>query len=125
MAKKKSKSTTDNGDKPAHGAKSAAVREYLKANKGAKPKEIVEAMKAKGIVVSPSMVSVIKAKAGIKKAKRNAQAAVASNDKTAAAQTSKSDGLEAVLLLYKAARGQDVPQKQVTGAFLSLVEMMS
>ena len=82
-------------------------------------------MKAKGIDISPNMVSIIKAKAGIKKAKRSAAAAVASNDKTAAAQTSRSNGLEAALLLYKAARGQEVQQKQVTNAFLSLVEMLS
>jgi hypothetical protein len=127
MAKKKSKSssTTNGAAKPQHGAKSAAVREYLQANKDAKPKEIMEAMLAQGITVSPNMVSVIKAKAGIKKAKRSAQAAVASNDKTAGAQTSKSNGLEAALLLYKAARGQEVQQKQVTTAFLSLVEMLS
>jgi hypothetical protein len=128
MAKKKSKSSTStssSSSKPQHGAKSAAVREYLLANKDAKPKEIMDAMLAQGITVSPNMVSVIKAKAGIKKAKRSAQAAVASNDKTAGAQTSKSNGLEAALLLYKAARGQDVQQKQVTTAFLSLVEMLS
>lgn len=126
MAKKKSKSAgASNGSKPQHGAKSAAVREYLQTSPGAKPKEIVEVLKAKGIDISPNMVSIIKAKAGIKKAKRSAQAAVASNDKTAAAQTSKSDGLEAALLLYKAARGQEVQPKRVTSAFLSLVEMLS
>jgi hypothetical protein len=129
MAKKKSKppssASTNGGAKPQHGAKSAAVRDYLLANKDAKPKEIVEALKAQGIDISPNMVSIIKAKAGIKKAKRSAQAAVASNDKTAGAQTSKSNGLEAALMLYKAARGQDVQPKQVTTAFLSLVEMLS
>jgi hypothetical protein len=127
MAKKKSKPAgASNGNgKPQHGAKSAAVREYLQTSPGAKPKEIVEALKAKGIDISPNMVSIIKAKAGIKKAKRSAAAAVASNDKTAAAQTSRSNGLEAALLLYKAARGQEVQQKQVTSAFLSLVEMLS
>lgn len=128
MAKKQSKpsATSSNGaPKPERGAKSAAIREYLQANKGAKPKEIVAALKTKGVDVSPNMVSIIKAKAGIKKAKRNAAAAVASNDKTAGAQTDKSNGLEAALLLYKAARGQEVPHKHITSAFLSLVELLS
>ncbi len=128
MAKKKSNSTSSTGSsegKLERGAKSAAIREYFKAHKKAKPKEVIEALKANGIEVSPNMVSVIKAKAGIKKAKRTAAAAVASHDQTATAQTNKSNGLEAALLLYKAARGQSVPQKQVTSAFLSLVEMLS
>ena len=121
MAKKKPKSASTpatpeggSGKSPERGAKSAAVREYLKANKRAKPKEIVAALKAQGINVSTNLVSVIRATAGIKKAKRTAVAAVASHDKTATAQTDRSNGLEAALLLYKAARGQTVPPKQVT-----------
>jgi len=42
--------------------KSAAIREYLDQNKRAKPKEIVAAMKEKGLDVSPQMVSTIKTK---------------------------------------------------------------
>ncbi|HTN77682.1 MAG TPA: hypothetical protein VL096_20635 [Pirellulaceae bacterium] len=128
MAKKKNPSanTPANGAaKPERGVKSAAIREYFHKNKTAKGKEVIEALGAQGIEVSPNMVSVVKAKLGIKKAKRSAEAAVASHDKTAVAQTNKSNGLEAALLLYKASRGQDVPQKQVTAAFLSLVELLS
>lgn len=40
--------------------KSAAVREYLKGNKQAKPKEIVAALKERGVDVSPNMVSMIR-----------------------------------------------------------------
>jgi hypothetical protein len=42
--------------------KSAAIREYLDVHKRAKPKEIVAAMKEKGLDVSPQMVSTIKTK---------------------------------------------------------------
>jgi arginine repressor len=125
MAKKSGKSKSGNGAAPERGQKSAAIRAYLQANRNAKPKEIMEALKAQGIEVSPNMVSIVKAKAGIKKAKRNAQAATASKDSTAAAQTTRSNGLEAALLLYKAAKGQEVQPKQVTAAFLSLVELLS
>jgi hypothetical protein len=127
MGKKKSKSSesASSGNGPQRGAKSAAIREYLAANKGAMPKQVVEALKNNGIDVSPNMVSIIKAKQGIKKAKRSAERAVASHDTTAAAQTSKSQGLDAALVLYKAARGQDVSSKQVTNSFLSLVALLS
>jgi hypothetical protein len=45
------------------GAKSAAIREYLEANPGAMPKEVVAALKKKGLKVSAQMVSVLKGKA--------------------------------------------------------------
>jgi hypothetical protein len=45
-----------------HGAKSAAIREYLEANPNAKPKEVVEALKAKRMSVSAQMVSVLRGK---------------------------------------------------------------
>ena len=45
------------------GAKSAAIREYLAANPGAMPKEVVAALKNKGLKVSAQMVSVLKGKA--------------------------------------------------------------
>lgn len=43
--------------------KSASIREYLAANPAAKPREIVEALAAKGVVVTPMFVSTIKSKA--------------------------------------------------------------
>jgi hypothetical protein len=126
MAKKKAKSAnTTNGAAPERGAKSAAIREYYKAHKGAKPKEVIAALKAQGIDVSTNLVSVIRATAGVKKAKRVANAAVASNDQSAGAKLNKSRGLEAALTLYRAAKGAEVPGKQVSGAFLALVEMLS
>lgn len=45
------------------GAKSAAIREHLAANPGAMPKEVVAALKLKGLKVSGQMVSVLKGKA--------------------------------------------------------------
>ena len=45
-----------------HGAKSAAIRAYLAENSGAMPRDVVAALKEKGIRVSPQMVSVLKGK---------------------------------------------------------------
>ena len=45
-----------------HGAKSAAIREYLEANPYAKPKEVVGALKEKRLTVSAQMVSVLRGK---------------------------------------------------------------
>lgn len=39
--------------------KSKVIREYYEANKKAKPREIAEALKAQGLVLSPQYVSVI------------------------------------------------------------------
>jgi hypothetical protein len=125
MGKKKAKSASDaegNGGME-RGAKSNAIRAYLSTHKNAKPKEVVAALKEQGMVVSPNMVSILRAKAKVKKARRNA--AAAGSDAAGAATINKSKGLEAVLTLYKAAKGQEVPGKQVSGAFLTLVEMLS
>jgi hypothetical protein len=43
-----------------HGAKSQAISEYLAENKGASPKQIVEALKAKGVEVSFGLASAVK-----------------------------------------------------------------
>jgi hypothetical protein len=45
-----------------HGAKSAAIREYLSENPGAMPRVVVEALRAKGLKVSAQMVSILKGK---------------------------------------------------------------
>jgi uncharacterized protein YnzC (UPF0291/DUF896 family) len=103
--------------------KSAAVREYLKAHKGAMPKEIVPAMKAKGIDVSPQMVSMIKAKQKIKQAQRRAKEAPA-DDATAGAKTNRAAGLDTALTLYKASQGIETPKNKIREAFLLLVEML-
>lgn len=44
--------------------KSAAIREYLDNNPEAKPREIVDALKAQGVEVTPAFVSTIKSKSG-------------------------------------------------------------
>jgi hypothetical protein len=46
---------------------SAAIREYLKTNRKATPAEIKEAMKAKGIEASDSLISAVKYRKGKKK----------------------------------------------------------
>ena len=120
MAKKSA--TNKATDKPKIN-KSAAVREYLKAHKGAMPKEIVPAMKAKGIEVSPQMVSMIKAKQKIKQAQRRAKEAPA-DDATAGAKTNRAAGLDAALTLYKASQGIETPKNKIREAFLLLVEML-
>ena len=120
MAKKSA--TSKATDKPKVN-KSAAIRDYLKAHKGAMPKEIVPAMKAKGIDVSPQMVSMIKAKQKIKQAQRRAKEAPA-DDATAGAKTNRAAGLDAALLLYKASQGIETPKNKIRGAFLLLVEML-
>jgi hypothetical protein len=43
-------------------SKAGAVREYLTANPQAKGKEVVAALKVKGITISPNYVSMIKSK---------------------------------------------------------------
>lgn len=123
MAKKAAtKNTTDEAAPKVN--KSAAIRDHLKANKGAMPKDVSAALKAKGINVSPQVVSMIKSKMKIKKAQRRADRAVASNDPTAGAQTNRVAGLDAALLLYKAAQGQEIPVTKVRAAFLLLVETL-
>ena len=121
MAKKSA--TNKATDKPKVN-KSAAIREYLTAHKGAMPKETSAALKAKGIDVSPQMVSLIKSKSKVRKAQRRAKAAVAANDSTAGAQINRAAGLDAALSLYKAAQGVETPRNKIREAFLLLVEML-
>jgi len=104
--------------------KSAMVRDYLKTHKNAKPKEIVAALKEQGIEISPNMVSIIKAKAKVKRAKRQAKVATASHDSTAGAKLASASGLDAAMTLFKAAQGRDVPAAKVRAAFLTLVEQL-
>jgi len=104
--------------------KSAAIREYLMAHKGAMPKETSAALKETGIDVSPQMVSMVKAKWKVKKARRRAKEAVAAHDSTAGAKTNRAAGLDAALTLYKAAQGMETSRNKVREAFLLLVEML-
>jgi len=53
--------------------KSAAIRTYLEAHKGAKPKEVVEALSVTGLEITPNLVSMIKGKMGSTKTKDRAQ----------------------------------------------------
>jgi len=116
--------------KPAGGAgatkvnKSAMIREYLDGHKDAKPKEIVAALKEKGVDVSPNMVSIVKAKAKVKRAKRQAKEAKASHDSSAGAKVAGAASLDAALTLYKAAQGHETPAAKVRQAFLTLVEQL-
>jgi hypothetical protein len=104
--------------------KSAMIRDYLKTHKGAKPKEIVAYMNAQGVEVSANMVSIVKAKAKVKRAKRQAKEAKASHDVSAGAKAASASGLDAALTLYKAAQGQDVGSAKVRAAFLTLVAQL-
>ncbi len=122
MAKKSQSSKAADSGKPKVN-KSAAIREYLTAHHGAMPKEISAALKAKGIDVSPQMVSMIKAKQKIKKAHRRASEATA-DDATAGAKTNRAAGLDAALALYKAAQGMETSKNKIREAFLLLVEIL-
>src|SRR5687768_13689926 len=61
--------------KAPRGAKSQAVRDYLKANKDAGPTAVVAALKEQGLSVSTAMVSGIKAKIGLSKRRRRRKVA--------------------------------------------------
>lgn len=104
------------GDEKVRGSKTAAIKDYMAAHKGAMPKEIVAALKEQGIEVSPNLVSIIRAKMKVKGAKTKAA-------KTGTAPTGNAAALDAALTLYKAARsspeGNGTKTRQ---AFLLLVE---
>jgi hypothetical protein len=121
MAKKSQSSKASEGEPKVN--KSAAIREYLTANKGAMPKETSAALKANGIDVSPQMVSMIKAKWKVKQAQRRAKEAPA-DDVTAGAKTNRAAGLDAALTLYKAAQGMETSKNRIREAFLLLVEII-
>ncbi len=104
--------------------KSAEIREYLKGHKQARPKEVVAALKEKGIDVAPSMVSIIRAQSKVKRAVREAAEAKASHSSNAGAKLTQADGLDAALTLYKAAQGQETPTAKLKAAFLKLVDVM-
>jgi hypothetical protein len=71
------------------------------------------------------MVSVIRAKAGVKKARRQATAAADAHDATATRRLNQAAALEAALTLYKAARGKEVPGPRVRDSFLLLVDVLA
>lgn len=119
------------GDMNGHGAsgkrgeKTAAITEYLQGNRRAMPKEVVGALKEKGIEVSSNMVSMVKARLGIRRARRRARHSAATNHPAAAAHASNAHGLEAALTLYKAAReSSEVPATKIRQSFLALVEIL-
>lgn len=74
------------------GAKSAAIREYLAANPGTKTKDVVAALKLKGIRVSGPMVSTLKGKVGGGPARRRT-----------AAKSSRSPSIEDLIAAKKLA----------------------
>lgn len=104
----------------ARGGKSNAIREYMAAHKDAMPKEIVAALKERGIVVSPNLVSILRAKQKVKSVRKNKKSAdsdASSGDNAAA--------LAAALTLYKAARSNpNGGTAEVRRAFLILVETL-
>jgi hypothetical protein len=104
--------------------KSAAIRDYLTKSANAMPKEVVAALAANGITVSPQMVSVIKAKSKVKSARTRAKASASSKSAFAASELQTSHGLDAALLLYKAALGAETSQQRIRAAFLGLVEIL-
>lgn len=121
MAKKARAKTAVEGDAPARGGKSAAIREYMAAHKNAMPKEIVAALKEKGIEVSPNLVSILRAKAKVKGAKK--KAAAGGGEVGNGASAGNAAALDAALTLYKAARNSsDGANAKIRQAFLLLVE---
>jgi hypothetical protein len=113
------------GDGSRRGEKSEAIRQYFKTHKHAMPKEVVASLKEKGLTVSPNMVSMIKAKLGIKRVKRSARLAAEANHASAGTEARHAAGLDAALTLYKAAREQsDVPASKIRQSFLALVEIL-
>lgn len=123
MAKKTRAKAAVGGDTAVRGGKSAAIREYMAAHKNAMPKEIVAALKEKGIEVSPNLVSILRAKAKVKGAKKKAAAGAAEGSSGASAGNAAA--LDAALTLYKAARtsaeGNSTKTRQ---AFLLLVDAL-
>jgi arginine repressor len=70
--------------KTASGTKSAAIQEYLAANKAASPKQIVEALHQKGVEVSFGLASAVKyGKKGKKSSVKKAGKATAAKGKPA------------------------------------------
>ena len=59
--------------------KSQAIRDFLKADRNAMPKDVAQALKVKGIKVSPQMVSTVKFNMRKNKGKRRATGRKASN----------------------------------------------
>jgi len=106
-------------DASARGSKTAAIKEYMAAHKGAMPKEIVAALKEQGVEVSPNLVSIIRAKLKVKGAKKKAKGGDEFGNGSPAGNAA---ALEAALTLYKAARSSPEAGTKVRQAFLLLVE---
>src|SRR5687768_16499713 len=100
MAKKKTRRKTTKANGQGRVNKAQAIRDYLTTNKQAMPKEVVPALKKIGIDVSPSQVSMVKARMKIGRAKRQAKQAVPDHDATAGSKTKNSAALDAALILY-------------------------
>ena len=72
-SKRRSKPTAEKSNK------SAAIRAYLEAHPGTKPKAVVEALSGQGLQISPNLVSIIKTKMGTKRPKHRGSAQGGSN----------------------------------------------
>ena len=77
--------------------KSEEIRKYATNNPSSSAKEVVAALKKKGIIVSAPTVATVKSKAGIKKQKRKS-----TNSKTRTARTSQPASPVSVELLCAA-----------------------
>lgn len=116
--------TNGNGASGKRGEKTAAIKAYLQHNRRAMPKEVVSALKEQGVEVSSNMVSMVKARLGIRRARRRARQAAAANHPAAESHASNAAGLESAMLLYKAAReSSEVSPAKIRQAFLQLVEI--
>jgi len=123
MAKKTSQkvATATDATATAHGSKSDAIRNYMAAHKNAMPKEIVAALKDQGIVVSPNLVSILRAKQKVKSARKTRKSEAGTDN--GASVGNNAAALEAALTLYKAARSSpDGKSPKTRQAFLLLVE---
>jgi hypothetical protein len=95
MAKKKS------APAKAEVNKSQAIRDYLKANRKAMPKAVVEALKAQGIEVSSQMVSTVKFNMSKKKGGKKRAAAASKSSAGNGEMISVSALLDAKKLVEK------------------------
>src|SRR5262245_3560687 len=100
MAKKpgrRPKSETKGAGQLERGAKTKAVKAYLSEHRKAMPKEVVAALAQQGITISPNMVSIIKAKSKVGRAKHKASQAAAAGMPSPGGNAA---GLDAALTLY-------------------------
>jgi hypothetical protein len=107
------KTATKRGAKKSEN-KSAAVRGYLEANPSAKNPEVIEALKALGVDVSPNYVSIIRSQ----QKKRSRKSGTRGRKPAAATSNGHLDveQLRAAAVLIKACQGIDGARKAIAVA---------